>query len=221
MAEHSIPTQDGPAQVYMQNFADVIAANVGLYQLGAADSAAISAAAGAYSAALLLALNPPTRNELTIIAKDEARNAAEQIVRQYAMQIKFNAGIPTDAKAAIGVAQPNPTRTPINVPDTLPALLIVGSLKGSQTVQFRNPDTEGKAKPFGATMVELWVAVTEEDPALFASQAKAYGLFTKNPIGVAFAEADDGKMATHFARWVDRKGQVGPWSLPVSMRIAA
>ena len=50
MAEHSIPTQDGPAQVYMQNFA-VIAANPGLYQLGAPDATAMRAILGDHTPA--------------------------------------------------------------------------------------------------------------------------------------------------------------------------
>ena len=69
-------------------------------------------------------------------------------------------------------------------------------------------------------MMQLWVAVgtaatTDEDEAEF------YGTFTKNPIPVGFSGADDGKVATYFARWANRKGDTGPWSLAVSMRIAA
>ena len=222
MPEFSMPSQDGPAVVFMENFANVIAANSAVYQLSSLDAAAISAAVNAYSTAFTLAVNPPTRTELTIIAKDETRNSAEQIVRQYAMQIKYNAGISTEDKAAIGVSQPNADRNPVNVPDTLPVLAIIGALQGAQTVRFNDSTApDRRAKPFGAALIELWVAVTDDEPATDVGQAKAYGLFTKNPIGVAFAAADDGKVATHFGRWVDRKGGVGPWSLPVSMRIAA
>ncbi len=45
--------------------------------------------------------------------------------------------------------------------------------------------------------------------------------FTKNPIGVEFSETDDGKMATYNARWASVPGEIGPWSLPAMMRIAA
>ena len=78
----------------------------------------------------------------------------------------------------------------------------------------------GAAKPFGAIQLQLFVAigtaaVTDESAAQF------YGAFTRNPVGVAFGAEDDGKVATYFARWATRRGDVGPWSLPVSMRIAA
>jgi len=43
----------------------------------------------------------------------------------------------------------------------------------------------------------------------------------RNPIGVAFQAADNGKMATYFARWANSKGDTGPWSVPFTFGIAA
>ena len=52
-------------------------------------------------------------------------------------------------------------------------------------------------------------------------EARSIGLYTKNPIGVAFDEADNTKIATYWGRWANSKGQYGPWSSAVSMTIAA
>ena len=80
------------------------------------------------------------------------------------------------------------------------------------------PDSRGK--PVGVTQLLLFVHVGT-DPVFDASLAQLHGLFTRNPVAVGFDEADDGKVATYFARWATLKGETGPWSLPVSMRIAA
>lgn len=37
----------------------------------------------------------------------------------------------------------------------------------------------------------------------------------------AFTAADRGKTATYFARWVNAKGEPGPWSQALSIAIAA
>ena len=76
-----------------------------------------------------------------------------------------------------------------------------------------------------------WMTVFSEgltaNPGLYfiaagdANDAVFVGNFTKNPIAVAFSPEDDGKCATYFARWQSRCGDTGPWSLPVTMRIAA
>jgi hypothetical protein len=52
-------------------------------------------------------------------------------------------------------------------------------------------------------------------------EAQFYGKFTKNPVAVGFAPADNGKQATYFARWAGRRGDTGPWSAPVTLAIAA
>lgn len=45
--------------------------------------------------------------------------------------------------------------------------------------------------------------------------------FTRTPFEVKFEHADSGKYCTYFARWISRRGEVGNWSVPVKMRIAA
>ena len=47
------------------------------------------------------------RTPVVIATKDEMRNAAEQLIRQYATLIKYNAGMSNPEKIAIGV---RPTR---------------------------------------------------------------------------------------------------------------
>jgi hypothetical protein len=57
------------------------------------------------------------------------RNSAEQICRQYALLIKFNAGISNPDRIAIGIRPVNPARSPINVPDSSPLFNILGATR--------------------------------------------------------------------------------------------
>ena len=63
------------------------------------------------------------------------------------------------------------------------------------------------------------VVGTDAEPT--PANAKYYGTFTRNPIGVALDPEDRGKVATYFGRWVTAKGLVGPWSPPAHLTIAA
>src|SRR4051812_40849807 len=188
--------------------------------LHVADAAALQLVASNLQSAFTTATEPATRNELSIGHKDEMRTAAEALVRLYGIQIKYNQGVSTADKEAIGISQPNPSRTPRNVPATQPTLGVKGALLGSHTVTFLDSLNDKKAKPFGAQTVELRVAVTE-DGTSDVNLARTYGLFSKNPIGVAFEHVDNQKTATYWARWANVRGQAGPWSIPVSMTIAA
>jgi hypothetical protein len=216
-----IPKQDAQALLWMQAFAAGIDGNPATYFVSAADATAITNAVDAFAAALADATDPNQRTPVIVATKDEARNAAEQLCRQFATLIKFNAGISNPDKIAIGVRPVNPNRDPIECPQTSPMVNIVAATPGSHTLRFADSMTpDSPAKPFGASELLLFVAVDDEavaDPSL----AKFYGKFTKNPMAVGFSAGENGKQATYFARWAGRRGDMSPWSAPVSMAIAA
>jgi len=216
-----IPPNEGPALDWMLAFSAGISANPPLYLLTAADATAIANAVNAFAAARAITIIPATRNEVTIADKDDARTSAEQICRQYALLIKFNAGISDGDKINIGVRPVNPDREPIEAPASSPMLNIKGCTPGSQTLVYSDSNTpDSAAKPFGASELQLFVAIADA-PVVDPADATFLGKFTRNPIGVQFDAEDNRKQATYFARWASPRGDVGPWSLPVSMAIAA
>jgi hypothetical protein len=192
-----------------------------LYLLSSPDAVTIAAAVEAFATALAVSSDPATRTAVTVAQKDDCRISAEQICRQYAILIKYNAGVSDPDKIAIGVRPVNPNREPINCPQTSPLLSVIAATPGVQTLRYADSTTpDSAAKPFGATELQLFRAIGTV-PITDPGAASFYGKFTKNPIGVDFAAADNGKQATYFARWASRRGQTGPWSAPVSLAIAA
>jgi hypothetical protein len=221
MSADYIPRPDAQALGWMRTFAAGISANSAAYMVSAAEAAGIQGAVDTFAAAYADAIDPAQRTPVVVAIKDDARNAAAQLCRQYATLIKHNAGISDADKIAIGVRPVNPNRKPILCPRTQPTLNVVAATLGTHTLRFADSLTpENAAKPFGATELQLFVAVGADaitDPA----QARFYNKFTKNPVGIAFAHADNGKQASYFARWAGRRGDFGPWSNPVSFAIAA
>lgn len=221
MADSFIPRPDALALIWMESFANGISANPAAYELSAIDASTISTAVTEFSDALSVSSYVPTRTQDTVNIKDTKRNSAESLCRQYALQIKVNNGISDALKLAIGVRPVNESREPIYVPQTSPLLNIVANTPGAQTVRYADSfDPEKRGKPFGAASLQLYLAIGET-PIDDEAQAAFYGNFTKNPVAVAFDEADNKKVATYFARWQGKRGDVGPWSLPISMTIAA
>ena len=77
-----------------------------------------------------------------------------------------------------------------------------------------------RSKPLGAIGLQLFVAVAAgsvNDPAVAPFRA----FVTRQPYAVGFEPADNGKIATYFARWQNGKGETGPWSNPISFTIVA
>lgn len=221
MGSSYIPYRDAEALGWMQNFAAKLSSSSAIYLVSGADAANVSGLVTDFAEAMAVLTDPSRRTRTSVSDKSYARTAAEEICRRFAMQIKQNGGISDQDKIAIGVRPITTSRQANYVPESSPVLNLVGATPGSHTVRFTDSMMpELKGKPHGAFQIQLFRAIADaevESPA----EAPFYGAFTRNPVGVAFDAADDGKVATYFARWAGRRGDVGPWSNGVSMRIAA
>ena len=221
MGDGTIPRPDGLALTWMKHLLAGIAAEPSRYDCSQPDCENLAVVVGNYDRAYTLATGETTRTKPSIDDKDVCRAAAEQTCRQFANLIRNNGGISDSDKIAIGIRPANPDRTPIFAPRSSPLLNVVGATPGSQTVRYADSSTpDSGRKPFGAIQLQLFVVV-DEAGSFDPEAGRLVGNFTRNPVGVAFAHADNGKVATYFARWGGRRGDVGPWSLPVAMRIAA
>ena len=216
-----VPHDDDAFRTFAENFASGVSTAPSLYMLTSGQAASIQSVTDDFVEKLAISSNQSTRTRHTIADKDDARSICESLIRQYAMLIKDNGGISDGDKINIGVRPVNPSREPIECPQTSPLLSILGATPGVQTLRYADTTTpDSKAKPFGASELQLFVAIATTEPAPVAD-ARFYGKFTRNPVAVQFDESDDGKIATYYARWASVRGEVGPWSLPASMRIAA
>ena len=221
MPSDFIPRQDALALAFMQNFATKLSDNPSTYFVSPAEAAAITNVVEQFAAAMADLSDPSQRNPVNTAIKDECRNAAEQLVRKYAALIKPNDGISNPDKIEAGVRPINPNRDPIPCPQTAPKINVVAATFGRHTLKYTDSiDDESGARPFGASELQLFVAIADE-PVTDWNEARFYGKFTKNPCAVAFTPADTGKQATYFARWAGRRGDVSPWSQPVYLAIAA
>jgi hypothetical protein len=77
-----------------------------------------------------------------------------------------------------------------------------------------------RAKPPGVASVIIFRAVGDE-PVRSPQNAAYLTLATRTAFTSTFTRADHGKTATYFARWINTKGEAGPWSLPMTAPVAA
>jgi hypothetical protein len=102
-----------------------------------------------------------------------------------------------------------------------PKLTLMYATPGTQVLGYQDSARlRSRAKPAGAMCLELRIAITDRDDAPL-EDARTCALFTKTPMKVHFEPQHNGRAATYYARWRGRNDRTGPWSAPVSMRIAA
>jgi hypothetical protein len=216
-----IPQRDSDLGQWMGNFSTLITASPGVYGLTAGDATTIATYVNAFSAALAVVNNPATKTKATVATKDGAKAAMLDIVRPYAIQVRNNNGVSNADKTALGLTIVDRTPTPVPPPASSPLINVIAATPGEHTLRFSDsnaPDKRGK--PAGTIGLQLFVAVASGavgDPAVAPFKA----FVTRQPYAVAFEPADNGKLATYFARWQNGKGDVGPWSTAITFTIVS
>lgn len=219
MKTNYVPTADNDAAAWATNFATVGNANQATYNLTQQTAAALVASAGAFAAALAIALAPETRTSATVQAKDDARASMEALFRPIAVQISRDASITNEEKVLIGVTVVKETRTPVPPPTIAPALALRTLTHGQATVGATNSQTGANAKPDGAIGISYaWVAGTAFTADPSAAVPIAQG--TRALVTIALPQSVSGQKISLFARYTTRSGpggqsQFGPWSAPL------
>jgi hypothetical protein len=142
------------------------------------------------------------------------------VIRGYAGQIRANRAISDALKIGIGLHIRDVDPTPIPTPTAKPSLTIVYMEQGIQKVRAMEEGSDRRGRPVGTAGLLLWRAVGDEavtDP----TQADFVAFVSKPEVANNFTPVDNGKTATYFARYTNSKGELGPWSDPVSKKIAA
>ena len=134
------------------------------------------------------------------------------VVRPYAIMIRNNAGVTDKDKVALGltIVDRNPTQIP--APSTLPLLSVTMATPLQQTLQYSDATTpDSKAKPFGAIALQIF-AKTSATPITDPTQLLFKKQVAKSPFVLDYDPADQANVCYIAARWITRRGLVGPWS---------
>lgn len=212
MSSSYIPAKDSQFAVWLLNFSTLLSASPGTYGLVSADATAVASVQSAWQTAYNAATDGSTRGPATISAKNVARVNALAVVRPYAQQIANNAGVDVNDKLAIGVNTRQNPGTPVPPPSTQPILSLIAGTPLNMQFRFRDAGAPAasRAKPADAAALQLF-GVTSATVISDPSTLPLIGTFTKVPVNIAWDSADQGKTAYIAARWINRKGQPGPF----------
>lgn len=215
-----IPTADADLRAWLKNFLDYASANLAALGLVAADIAPLQAATVTFNTRVDDNTAAQAAAKATREAKDAAREAVETLARPLAQRLQ-NAGTLQDAqRQSLGLPVRATTRTAPPIPTTRPVATVDTSQRLQHTIAFVDETTPGtRAKPPGATGCEIWMKIG--DVPIDPSELSYLATDTRTPYTAEFDGADAGKIAHYMLRWVNSRGERGPWSQTVSATITA
>jgi len=215
-----IPARDADLVNWSDNFSTLLTASPATYGLISGDAVAVAAANTPWQTAYTTAIDPSTRTPVAVQAKDDAKISMLATIRPYAQLISLNAGVLASDKIAIGVNPRTSSPTPISAPVTNPILAVVSTTPLQHVLRYRDESASPsvKSKPYGVLQIQIFCSVSAT--VITDQNALDYkGVATKSPFLLSFDPADAGKQAYYAARWITRRGLIGPWSPIVNLTV--
>jgi hypothetical protein len=218
MADY-IPSGDADFDVWQHNFINNLSASKTALGLTDADLTALTATQGNWTSAYTAHTAVKATADGAMQAKREARDTFESALRGMAKRVQGHTGTTDRHRAELGLNVQGGTRTSAGVPETRPVVQIDTGQRLRHTISFSDESTpNSRAKPAGAMGCEIWSKIGDPAPA-DPGQLHFLGLDTSTPYMVQFGGEDAGKTAYYMLRWVNTKGEQGPWSQTASATI--
>jgi hypothetical protein len=161
-------------------------------------------------------------------AKDAARAALEKQVRPVT---NFVQGYPktTNAdRAEMGITVRETSKTPAPTPTTRPLVSVDPAARLTHELRLVDEGSPTRrGKPPGVAGAEVWVKLVDADqpaptdPARDPRSFTFLTMTTKPSFRAEFKAGEGGKTAVYMARWVNTRGEKGPWSEITTATVAA
>jgi hypothetical protein len=219
MPNNYLPAGDADFDIWQQNFYTYVNAHLAELGLTAADLAPLTAAQTTWQNAFSANITAQAAATGARQGKDTARDSFESLTRAFVRRVHAIPNITDAARASMNITVTR-ERAVASAPTTRPVVNVNTDQRLRHTINFVDESTPtSKAKPDGVTGCEIWNKVG--DAPTGPSQLTYLGTDTRTPYVAEFDESDGGKTAHYMLRWINTKGETGPWSQTVSATITA
>jgi hypothetical protein len=218
MASNFPPQKDSELFTMAANASTKITATPTAYGLSAPQATALAAASTAYDTAYNLAVDPVTRTKAKISAKNDAKKALVQNLRDLNRFVQATKTVSDEKKIEIGFPVYS-SRTPIPPPSDAPVVKSVVTVGRRTTLKLRGLAGERRGRPAGVQGA-LIVSFNGDIPPVDLGLWKIEGLTTRTDFEIMWgATIPAGSQLWVAAAWYSPRGQAGPACDPISVAI--
>ncbi|MBU0717320.1 MAG: hypothetical protein KJ749_03650 [Planctomycetes bacterium] len=221
MANDYIPRGDAEFNSWQANF--VTYANANLVNLGLVigDLTTILIAQLSWTPSLTAHIAAQANAQSARATKDGNRTTLESQIRALVRRLQASPSVSDAERAALGITVPDTGATAAASPTTRPVCEVDTSQRLRHTIDFTDEGTPTrKAKPAGVLGAEIWVKIGPTPP-VDPSELTFLAVDTRSPYTRDYPGSEGGKQAHYMLRWVNTRGETGPWSETVTATIGA
>jgi hypothetical protein len=214
-----IPASDAEFDTWIHNFTHYVSAHLAELGLVAADLTPITDSVTDWDTAFADQVAALAAAQGASQTKNSVRAALEGLVRPLIKRMQSHPGVTNAHRASMSITVPSTDRTAAAVPESRPVGTIDTSQRLRHTINFSDESTPGRrGKPAGVTGCEIWVKIGDPAP-VDPKELHFVAMDTATPYVRDYDGADGNKTAHYMLRWVNSKGESGPWSQTVSATI--
>jgi hypothetical protein len=215
-----IPQNDAEFNLWQSSLVTQVQASATVWGISATDITAVVAQQTLWTPAFTKASNKQNRSSADVQAKDDARKAYETTLRKFVAQwLANNSKVANSDRERMGLTVKQTGHTPVSVPSTSPAGSIDFSVRLQHSIGYADEATpRSKAKPDGVHGCEVWVKIGGDAPK-DTTELTFLATNTSTPYVAKFSATDSAKTVYYRLRWVNTRGQQGPWSSIISAMV--
>ena len=219
MADY-IPKNDADMNVWQGNLVEIIEPNVTAWGISTEDFTAVKSKQTNWVAAYAKASNKQNRTAADVLAKDKAGEDYSKSIRTFVAQwLASNSKVSDSDRTRMGLTVKTGTRTASPVPTTSPVGSVDFSVRLQHIIHFADDaSARSKAKPEGVHGCEIYMKVDGDAPK-DSTELNYVATDTATPYVLKFDGNKAGKMVYYWLRWVNTRGECGPWSIAVSAMV--
>lgn len=217
MAGDYIPHSDGEFLAWVQAWLAYAADHLAEIGLTAEDLAVIRAKTDALEAAS--GAHATARNAARSCRRASlaTRGDLEASIRATTRRVQANPSTTDANRAGLGVTVRNAPPAPAVIQDSRPVPTVNAAQRLRHEIRWRDERSGKRARPAGIAGCEVWVKFGE--PPADPSQLRYAGTRGRAEFVAEYPGEQAGQVAHYMLRWVNRRGQTGPWSETVSATI--
>ncbi|WP_243348297.1 hypothetical protein [Parabacteroides sp. FAFU027] len=219
MADY-IPQSDAEYDIWQDNLVLIVLASAAGWGIPTEDVQEVTDAQSFWKTAFAKASNKQNRTSADVAAKEDARKGYDKVLRTFIAQwLASNTKVTDSDRIRMGLSVKSTTRTATPKPSSAPVGNIDFSVRLQHLLHFFDESTpRSKAKPTGVHGCEIYYKIdgaspTDESEMIFVATS------TATPFTINFEGKHAGKIVYYRFRWVNSRGERGPWSSVISATI--
>ncbi len=221
MASDYIPRGDDAFNAWQANFVNYANANLADLGLIPPDLISITSAQGTWTLSLTAHVAAQANAQSACATKNANRTVLETSIRALVRRLQSSPSVSDAEREALGITVADSAATAAATPTTRPICRVDARQRLQHTIEFADEGTPTrKAKPAGVMGAEIWVLIGPTPP-VDPSELTFLAIDTRTPYTTDFDGADGGKQAHYMLRWVNTRGETGPWSETATATIGA